>query len=187
VTLPLDPDACDPARLAELVKGGDAEALDRITRCYGARLLRAGRRHCRTPDEADDAVQDALLIARDRLGDFRGEGSVEGWLVRIVATACRRISRSHKNDVADDDAPDTADASASPEELAARQELLERLNAALLGLTPEERLILLLAEVEGRSGQEIASELGHSHGAVRTRLTRLRARLVRELGPTLED
>src|SRR5262245_46988175 len=54
-------DACDPAALAELVKRGDVAALDRMTRCYGDRLLRAGRRHCRTAEEAEDAVQDTLL------------------------------------------------------------------------------------------------------------------------------
>ena len=186
-TLP-DTDPCDPARLAELVRAGDGAALDRMTRCYGDRLLRAGQKHCRTTEEAEDAVQDTFLIATTKLGEFRGEGSLEGWLVRIVASACRRIGRGQKNDANRHD-PDVepADDAESPEALAARSEIADRLNAALIGLPPEDRLILLWAEVEGRSGEEIANEIGLSHGAVRTRLTRLRARLKAELGPLVND
>jgi RNA polymerase sigma-70 factor (ECF subfamily) len=183
-----DRDACDPARLVELVKRGDIEALDRMTRCYGDRLLRAGRRHCRTAAEAEDAVQDTLLIAANELGAFRGDGSVEGWLVRIVASACRRIGRGRKNDAhAHDSDVEPADDGDSPETLAARHELAERLNDVLLDLSPEDRLIVLLAEVEGRSGEEIARETGLSHGAVRTRLSRLRTKLKDALAPALED
>jgi RNA polymerase sigma factor (sigma-70 family) len=185
---PADTDPCDPARLAELVRTGDGAALDRMTRCYGDRLLRAGQKHCRTTEEAEDAVQDTFLIATTKLGEFRGEGSLEGWLVRIVASACRRIGRGQKNDPNRHD-PDVepADDGDSPEALAARSEVGDRLEAALLGLSPEDRLILLWAEVEGRSGEEIANEIGMSHGAVRTRLTRLRARLKAELAPLVND
>lgn len=185
---PVESDACDPVKLAELVKRGDVEALDRMTRCYGERLLRAGRRHCRSCAEAEDAVQDALLIAASELGQFRGEGSVEGWLIRIVATACRRIGRGRKNDVAlHDPEADPVDGRDSPEIFAARRELGKLLDEALLALSPEDRLILLLAEVEGRTGEEIAQETGLSHGTVRTRLTRLRARLRTVLTPVLQD
>lgn len=181
-------DACDPAALADLVKRGDVAALDRMTRCYGDRLLRAGRKHCRTTEEAEDAVQDTLLIAANELGAFRGEGSVEGWLVRIVASACRRIGRGRKNDAsAHDTEAEPVDDADSPEDLAARRELGDRLDAALLALSPEDRLIVLLAEVEGRSGEEIARETGLSHGAIRTRLTRLRVRLRDALALAFEN
>jgi RNA polymerase sigma-70 factor (ECF subfamily) len=181
-------DACDPERLAELVRRGDVEAFDRMTRCYGDRLLRAGRRHCRTCAEAEDAVQDALLIAAESLHQFRGEGSVEGWLVRIVASACRRIGRGRKNDAALHDADtEPEDGTASPEVAVARRELGELLNRALLDLSPEDRLIVIFAELEGSSHEEIARKMGLGHGAVRTRLSRLRARLRGALAPVLED
>ena len=47
-------EACGPERLMQLVRAGDPRALEQITRCYGDRLLAAGRSHCRTGDEADD-------------------------------------------------------------------------------------------------------------------------------------
>src|SRR5690349_17943864 len=88
---------CSPERLMRLVREGSAEALDQITRCYSERLLAAGRRHCRTTTEAEDAVQDALVAAAQHLTELRDDRRLEGWLVRVVASACRRISRGHKN------------------------------------------------------------------------------------------
>jgi len=178
--------ACDPDRLTALVRSGDPAALDAITRCYGDRLLAAGRRHCRTADEARDAVQDALLVAATELDSFRGDGSLEGWLVRIVASACRRMSRGRKN------APELHDAEVelrssakSPEAEAAGLELGEALSRALLDLGSEDRLIVLLSEVDGFDAPEVAGRVGLTPGAVRTRLTRIRRTLRQALQPFL--
>ncbi len=188
VSAPAADEHCNPDRLIELVQSGDSAALERITRCYSERLLRAGRRHCRTADEADDAVQDALLSAATNLDEFRGEGSLEGWLVRIVARACRRLSRGKKNDIQSHD-PDATlvDLDASPESEAARHEVGRMIDGALLELRPDDRMILLLAEVEEFTAPEIAARLGISPGAVRTRLTRLRERVRTSLDPLLGD
>jgi RNA polymerase sigma-70 factor, ECF subfamily len=188
VSAPADDEHCNPDRLIELVKSGDSAALERITRCYSERLLQAGRRHCRTADEADDAVQDALLSAATHLDDFRGEGSLEGWLVRIVARACRRMSRGRKNDPASHDSDAVlVDGAASPESETARHEVGRIIDGALLELSPDDRTILLLAEVEDFSAPEIAARLGLSPGAVRTRLTRLRGRIRAALDPLFGD
>lgn len=180
--------ACDPERLVRLVREDHPEALDRITRCYAERLLRAGRQHCRTATEAEDAVQDALLIAAEQLGSYRGEGSLEGWLVRIVARACGRIARGRKNDPELHDAGSLLrDEGDDPEERAARSELGRALEAALLSLAPEDRTILLLAELEGHTADAIGAVLGLSAGAVRTRLSRLRPRVRQALAPLFVD
>lgn len=184
----LDSDACDPELLTTLVRNGDPAALDRITRCYGQKLLVAGRRHCRTADEAEDAVQDALVTAGTHLDSFRGEGSLEGWLVRIVASACRRMSRGRKNSSElHDEGVDLLVAPSSPESEAEQHELGEALSAALLELNPDDRLIVLLSEVDGFDAPEVAARLGLSPGAVRTRLTRIRGRLRTALRPFLTE
>ncbi|MCK5800634.1 MAG: hypothetical protein KAI47_25775, partial [Deltaproteobacteria bacterium] len=61
--LSLPVDYCDTDKLVVLMRANDLEALDRMTRCYGRRLLEVGRRYCRTEAEAEDAMQDALLSA----------------------------------------------------------------------------------------------------------------------------
>jgi len=178
-----DPESpCDPQELLRLARANDTEALDRATRCHGRRLMAVGRRYCRNSTEAEDAVQDALLAAGEHLTDFRGEGSLEGWLVRMVAHACSRMRRGRKN------APALHDAAAvltskeeGPETLAGRGEVALALGRALGRLPPHDRTILLLAEAEEWTGQEIAAELGMTPGAVRTRLSRARARVRQEL------
>jgi len=169
--------------LVRLVQGGDIDALDAITRCFGDRLLAIGRRTCRDDEEARDAVQDALLSAGTHLLSFRGEGSVEGWLARMVQNACFRMRRGRKNDPSlhrtDLDLQSRGD---DPEQASYRSEAAEALGRALLSLSPMDRAILLLAEGEGWTGPEIAERMGLTPGAVRTRLTRMRGRLREELG-----
>jgi RNA polymerase sigma-70 factor, ECF subfamily len=181
----LQPD-CSPERLMRLVRGGSPEALDQITRCYSERLLRAGRRHCRTSDEAEDAVQDALVSAAQNLLTLRNDSSLEGWLVKVVASACRRISRGQKNDFALHERDVALDAEEDPEDEAARRELARLLDGALLALPGKDRSILLLAELEGFSAAEIGQELGMTAGAVRTRLSRLRGTMLETLAPHFE-
>lgn len=178
---------CSPERLMRLVRTGSGEALDQITRCYSQKLLEAGRRHCRTSDEAEDAVQDALVIAGAQLASLRDDASLEGWLIKVVASACRRLSRGQKNDALLHETPANVVlvAARNPEEQAAEHELARLLESALLGLSPDDRSIVLLAELEGFSAAEIGAELGLTPGAVRTRLSRLRASLVERLSSTL--
>jgi len=173
---PLD---CSPQRLMQLVREGQSDALDQITRCYSERLLDAGRRHCRTDTEAEDAVQDALIAAAEHLTELRDDAKLEGWLVKVVASACRRIGRGRKNDdslhVAEPDAIGPGDA--DPEADLSRRELGQLLERELLALAPRDRSILLLAELDDFSAAAIGAELGMSEGAVRTQLSRLRSRV----------
>ncbi len=173
---------CDPDDIVEQLRSGDIEVLDRLTRCYGTRLLAAGRRYCRSMEEAEDAVQEAALGAWKYGAGFRGEGRVDRWLVRLVATACNRMRRGMKNDpalhVRDAELAASDD---SPEELAARGELAETLGAALGQLSPEDRAILILADARGWKGPEIADALGLSHDVVRARLSRAHRKLRSQL------
>lgn len=170
----------------QLVRDEDPQALEWIVRCYSERVLFAARRHCRTADEARDAVQDTWLAAAENLPAFRGDGSLEGWLVRIVAHACHRIGRGQKNDPARHDTRAALlDTMSSPEARAGERELGRALEQALAELEATDRTIVLLAEVEAWTASEISARLGLSSGAVRTRLTRLRSRLRDALMPVL--
>jgi len=179
---------CDPHEMIDLARDGDIEALDRMTRCYGERLLAVGRRYCRSEEDARDAVQDALLSAGHHLTDFRGDGSLEGWLVRMVANACHRMRRGRKNDprLHDHDIELSATHD-SPEELAGRAQVAKVLGRALVTLNPKDRLILLLAEAEDWTGPQIAERVGMTPGAVRTRLSRARARMRKEVTDQIDQ
>jgi RNA polymerase sigma-70 factor (ECF subfamily) len=173
--------ACNPRELIDLARRGDVAALDHLTRCQGERLLSIGRRYCRSEEDAHDAVQDALVNAATHLPDYRGDGPLEGWVVRMVARACGRLRRGRKNDPALHAVDvDLASDDDSPEVRTGRARIAGLLGEAMLELSPQDRTILLLAEAEGATGPEIAEQLGLSHAAVRTRLTRIRRRM-REL------
>lgn len=156
------------------VRAGDPAVLDRLSRCYGAHMLAVGRRWCRDPESARDAVQEAWVAAGQHLGDFRGEGSVEGWLLRMVQHACGRMRRGRKNEAA---RHQTLDGLEVPDTAAERGPDLVALGAALLTLPPLDRTLVLLAEGEQWTANELAEHVGLSPGAVRTRLSRARRQL----------
>ncbi|MFT4627027.1 MAG: RNA polymerase sigma factor (sigma-70 family) [Myxococcota bacterium] len=176
---------CDPDRLVALMKEGDLTSLDAMSRCYGARLVEVGRRYCRTTEDADEAVQDTYVQASRHLQSFRGDGSVEGWLVRMVINACRQKARGRKNDANLHTTEAVLPAvNAGPEALAGRGELAEALGNALLSLSADDRTLVLLSDAEGWTGPEIADRTGMTAGAVRTRLSRARKRLRETLEET---
>lgn len=179
------PPLCDSDELVALLRSGDPQVLDRVTRCYGDQLLAAARRTCRREEDAQDAVQDAALGAWKYGPGFRGEGRVDRWLVRLVATACNRMRRGMKNDTARHTSEvELADDDASPEVLAARAELAAVLGVALSELPARDRGILILADAQGWTGPEIAAALDMTPGAVRTRLSRTHRALRERLSAT---
>lgn len=176
-------ESCDPDLIASLVESGSPDALDRIARCYGERLMAVGLRQCRLPSEAEDAVQDALLSAGEHLGAYRGEGSVEAWVSVMVSRACARMRRGRKNDpLLHTSAVEPPSAQPDPEDAAARRELLK---VVLSGLRPQEARLLWMADVEGRKAPEIAEIEGISAEAVRARLSRARRRVRPQLAAAL--
>jgi len=181
------PELCDATQIVNLLKDNDLEGLERATRCYGDRLAKAARRYCRTDAEADDAVQDALLGAWRYAEGFRGEGRIDRWLVRLVASACSRMRRGLKNDtrIHVSDAELLEDE--TPEQLAVRSQLAERLAELLLDLPPMDRAIVILSDAQGLKGPEIAEQLDLSPSAVRSRLSRVHRRLRERLEPLVED
>jgi len=168
---------CDPEALAALARGQDPRALEAITRCYGERLVDIGRRACRDDSLGEDAAQEALAAAVERLGDWRGEGSLEAWLGRMVTNACWRMRRGRKNDPALHDHDAVVPDEDTPEAAAARAELAGILSEGLLALSPTDRALLLLSDVEGWKGPELAARLDISPAAARKRLSRARGRL----------
>lgn len=170
------------------MRAGDVTVLEQLTKCYGQRLIAVGRQRC--GERGEDAVQDALLSAGENLTQFRGEGSLEGWLVRLVANACHRMRRGRKNDPAwhapmDDAVHLTADSDPGGEAL--RTQYAEALGEALLDLQPRDRMILLLSDAEDWRAPEIAEALEMTPGAVRTRLSRVRRGLRDKLDPIWHD
>ena len=141
-------------------RAGETEALGELYAALAPALFTLLRRICRSPEDAEDLLQESFLaIARD-LPKYRGEGSLAGWAKRIAVTQTlmhyRRAGRFAAQTL--DDAGDVHHAPASsPEQQAgARRDLA----GLLTRLPPLSRLVLWLHEVEGYTHEEIAALSG---------------------------
>jgi RNA polymerase sigma-70 factor (ECF subfamily) len=135
---------------------------------------------------AEDTAQDAFVSAWRSIGSLRGE-SFRPWMLRIAANACRdelrRRSRrpSASLDLAlEEGMPDPTDPGPPPEHGALQAELRERIEGTLQQLNADQRLAVVLCDIEGLDYSEIATVMKCSLGTVKSRIARARARL-REL------
>ena len=177
----------DEQELVERSRAGDLDAFNSIVVAYQDRVYSLCLRMLGSPQAAEDAAQDAFLSAYRNAGRMRGQ-NLRAWLFRIAANVCideirrrrRRPQLSLETPAPDsDDARplDVPDPSAGPESLALRGELGEALQQELLGLPPDQRLAVILCDVEGLSYDEIAATMESTVGTVKSRISRGRARL----------
>ena len=154
--------------LVEAAQRGDQEAFVDLVRLHGDRLFAIAHRILRDVDRAEDALQDALVIAWRDLPSLRDPDRFGGWLHRVLTNVCigqatrerGRIAHLH---VLPTDGPPAPDALLS---VADRDEL----DRAFRRLTPDERAVLVLHHFVGYPPSEIAELLGVPGGTVRSRL-----------------
>jgi RNA polymerase sigma-70 factor (ECF subfamily) len=160
-------------------KEGDLDAFNQLVEKYQRQVYNLALRMLSNAPAAEDATQEALLSAFKGMGKFRG-GNFRAWLLRIVANACRDHLRSWRRRPATSlDAlvlePDRH--APSPEDYALRRELGEEIGKALVALPADQRLAVILYDIQGLSYEEIAQVMNSSLGTVKSRLSRGRARL----------
>jgi RNA polymerase sigma-70 factor (ECF subfamily) len=174
----------DDAALLERAAAGDREAFDLFVRRHQASVWRLLRALTRDPADAEDALQDAFLGAWRGAGTYRGGPSARGWMLTVARNAVRRAHRRRAGEPPELESLEElglhAGWGANPGtlETLARRELLER---ALARLTPEDREVLVLRELEELSGEETAAVLEVGVPAMKSRLHRARLRLVAAL------
>ena len=159
---------------------GDPDAFGELVRRHRDRLWAVALRTLGDREEAADALQEALLSAYRAADRFRGESAVTTWLHRIVVNAC--LDRARRRQVRPavglpDLPPGREPAAVEPDRDTARE-----VWAALAQLPPEQRIPLVLLEIEGYSVAEIAELIGVAEGTVKSRCARGRARLAGLLG-----
>jgi RNA polymerase sigma-70 factor (ECF subfamily) len=163
--------------------GGDPYAFDALVRRHKDRLWAVALRTVRDPEEAADALQDALISAYRAAGSFRADSAVTTWLYRIVVNACldRVRRRQARPTVA---LPDTG-----PGEPAERRDRLAERDTALVveeamaRLPVDQRVSITLVDIQGYSVADTADMLGVAAGTVKSRCARGRARLAVLLQP----
>jgi len=170
----------DRALLAAHV-AGDSEAFGELVRRHRDRLWAVALRTTGDPEEASDALQDALISAFRNAGSYRGEAAVTTWLHRVVVNACLDRMRRRKARPAvplpDEDPESGHLAVPDPRDDIDRLELRIEIDKALRALPPDQRSAIVLVDVEGMSVSDAAEALGVPEGTVKSRCSRGRARL----------
>lgn len=166
--------------LLEAAQSGDRAALDALVRLYYERVYRYGLRVCSDPADAQDAVQEAFVAMSRSVSAIRGEASLASWLFTVVRNACFRLlrpfirARGPMGVMETAEAWPSAGATLSPEELLAREQIVQAVQRAIGSLEPHYREVIVLRDIEGLSGPEVAQALGLSLEAMKTRLHRAR-------------
>jgi RNA polymerase sigma factor (sigma-70 family) len=179
--------ADEERRLVASAQRGDVEDFNALVRLYEGRVYNLCYRMLGDSDSAADAAQDAFLSAFRNLRSFRG-GSFRSWMLRIATNTCYDALRARKRRPAisldmdadeDDDASplQIADAAESPADFALRRELATAIQQGLGALPDEQRVILILSDIEGLAYEEIAQITNTNIGTVKSRLSRGRSRL----------
>lgn len=169
---------------------GDPEAFNALFTRHRDRLWAVALRTLGDPDQAADALQEAMISAVRKADRFRGDAQVTTWLHRIVVNACIDQARRARVRAADPLPENSADLDrmsvlADPGPTDPADQLAERgeVRAALATLPPEQRAALVLVDMEGYSVAEAAEILDCAPGTVKSRCARGRARLVPLLRP----
>jgi RNA polymerase sigma-70 factor, ECF subfamily len=162
---------------------GDADAFAELFHRHRDRLWAVALRTLADREEAADALQDALLSAHRAAPGFRGDSAVTTWLHRIVVNACldriRRRQAYRTVPLPDGSRQDTdrRSALAEPAAPAPDHDTALVVRQALASLPPEQRVALVLVDVQGYPVAEVAVILGIAEGTVKSRCARGRARL----------
>jgi RNA polymerase sigma-70 factor (ECF subfamily) len=168
-----DPDAA----LLKRHLDGDPAAFTEIFRRHRDQLWAVALRTTGDPEDAADAVQEALISAMRHAASFRGDAKVSTWLHRIVVNACldrlRRRAAHPTSPLPDDDhAPSTTRDDYADRDTAAD------VHAALATLPAEQRAAIVLVDIEGYPVDEVAAMLEVPSGTIKSRCARGRAKLV---------
>ena len=175
------------AETIQQVLDGNTAMFELLMRRYNERVYRAARSIVRDEQEAEDVMQQAYVNAFTHLRQFNGSARFSTWLTKIaINEALGRVRRRGRHEAFDDDLSNvepfmSSNAAPSPERQAFAGELRGLLEWAIDALPDGMREVFVLREVEGLSTSEVAECLGVSDDVVKTRLSRGRAALRRDL------
>lgn len=170
------------ARLIQRSQSGDPAAVEAVVRTFQPELLHLAGAILRDPDEAEEAVQDALMAALAALDDYTGRAAFKTWLFSITINACRRRLRRRRarerlSRVLQMIFWVAGGPPAHPEELLIRDETRTAVRHAVEALEEKHRLPVVLFYDHELSIAEIAETLDLPQGTVLSRLHNARLKL----------
>jgi len=175
------------ADLVRLAQGGTTAAFDELVRRYQDRVFRLCFKILRNEDDASEAMQDAFFQAYRGIGRFKSESTFSTWLYRVATNAAlmkyRRRRDGHvsfeQSQSANPDAEPMAipDWTQQPLEDLLDSETRDILSQEVEKLPDNERTVFVLRDIMEQSNDQVATELGLTVAAVKSRLHRARVHL----------
>lgn len=175
----------DEEQLVAEAQRGSIDAFNRLVRLHERQVYNVALRMVTQADAAEDVTQDTFLLAYRSLHQFRG-GLFRAWLLRIATNRCYDELRRRQRRPADsfeelafEPRPQwsTLATGEEPHERAERLDLSRAIQAALAQVQGDQRLVVILSDIQGYSYDEIAAITNVSLGTVKSRLSRGRGRL----------
>ncbi|MFD2873590.1 RNA polymerase sigma factor [Mucilaginibacter ximonensis] len=155
-------------------KTGERKAQELLYKQFASKMLGVCMRYATDKMEAEDMLQNGFIKMFKKLEDYRGEGSFEGWLRRIMVHSSIEYYRKHHKMIQVIDVAEMSDEpSVNPTAMAtmSAQDLMGLINQ----LSPGYKMVFNLYAIEGYSHREIAEIVGITEGASKSQLSRARA------------
>ncbi len=192
------------ADLVKRLREGDEEAFTGLIRKYHSSLIRLARTFVKTEASAEELAQETWMAVLEGIGRFEGRGSLKAWIFQILANRARTRAVKEGRTVLFSEAGDVDDGESAvdpsrfkpsgfwhlppkpwealtPERLLASSQALDRFKSALEELPENQRIVVLLRDVEGASTKDVCNILEISETHQRVLLHRGRSRLRRAL------
>jgi RNA polymerase sigma-70 factor (ECF subfamily) len=174
----------DEQALIHTARRGNLEAFNALVLHYQDSVYTLAYRIMGESHSAADVSQETFVLAYRRLDSYRG-GNFRSWLLRIATnTAYDELRRRKRRPATSfeelpgsdtDDGPPLPGETPSPEQIVQQGELQRAIQNCINALGDDQRLVLVLSDIEGLSYQEIAEHLDMQLGTVKSRLSRARA------------
>lgn len=175
-------DGIDEA-LFERVRAGDTAAFDTLVERHMRRAFSVAYRLLGQREDAEDLVQEAFMVALEKIETFQSGRRFAPWFYRILVNRGLNSRKSRALRRMDQIPDAVASTTISPLRSAEQTELRERLKEVLAQLPPRQRAVVEFFELEGFTSTEIADILDLSDGTVRWHLHQARHALRTALAP----
>lgn len=181
--------------LIAALKKGDEEAFRYLYRTYGPKIGALAKGYLGV-DDIDDIVQDVILKIFKGIKKFREDAKLSTWIYKITINVCNNVYKKFKHretllEMSDSYSEDEPQSQYSTEEdlrKAVMDEVLyQKLREAIEKLSPEDRAILYMKEIENLTYEEISEVLGKPVGTIKSRLHYVKEKLKKELKEEYEN
>ena len=166
--------------LIKQAQNGNKDAFCTLMKAHEAKIYALSFKYMQNTHDASDAAQDAIIKVFLNLGKFRFGSSFSTWVYRIVVNTCIDLLRKKKNDIPLDSFESRAQ-DAQPDEAVISAEFMAGLKEAVAALPIDFKNVLILKDLEHKKYEEIARILGISEGTVKSRLSRAREKLRKQM------